>query len=231
MSLFRTITGTQSKAADRYAIDVMKIPSLDLMENASAAAAEYIIGNYGRDSRIVLCCGIGNNGADGICIGRILKNAGFSEIYALICGKRGKTTWEFDHQLAEYEKAGLGYSFTDAGAGGPDISFMDGYLNAADVLVDAVFGIGLHRPVEGVFRGFLEKMEASGADVIAVDIPSGIDSDTGEVMGAAVRADVTVSFGCGKTGLYQNEGPDLAGKVVIADIGIPEEAYRHAAEE
>lgn len=222
MSTFRIITGTQSKAADRYAIDTLKIPSLTLMENASRCVAEEIIRTSDPSASVLLCSGVGNNGADGLCVGRLLYEAGFRNLQAILCGSEEKATWEFRHQLEEYEKLGL-----------PDVWYEETsdireIMAEPDVLVDGVFGIGLHRPVEGRFLRLLEQMNEAGGRVVAIDIPSGVDSDTGEIMGAAVQADVTITFGCKKTGIAVDPGASKAGRVRIADIDIPEEAYLQA---
>ena len=222
MSTFRIITGTQSKEADRYAIDTLKIPSLTLMENASRCVADEVIRAAEPSENILLCCGTGNNGADGICVGRLLHDAGFRNIHAVLCGDEEKATWEFRHQLEEYRKLDLPYTWFENES---DIRLI---MPDPDVVVDGVFGIGLHRPVEGRFLRLLEQMNAAGCGVIAIDIPSGVDSDTGEIMGTAVQAEITVTFGCKKTGIAVDPGASTAGRVRIADIDIPEEAYLHA---
>ncbi len=217
------ITGTQSKAADRYAIDVMKIPSLELMETASRKAAEELTSRFGPETEILICCGTGNNGADGVCMGRILLNMGYQKIRLALCGDPAKETEEFRFQME---------TWNSRPAHTPAVRFVPGGASAlpdTTVLVDAVFGIGLHRPVEGVYHDFLAEMNRIRKSfTLAVDIPSGINSDTGEVMGIAVPADVTVTFGRSKTGLIRAEGPACAGEVLVKEIGIPEEAYEAA---
>lgn len=215
------ITGTQSKAADRYAIDVMKIPSLELMETASRKAAEELASRFPEDTEILICCGTGNNGADGVCMGRILLDRGYRKVRLVLCGDPAKKTEEFRFQMTTWKTRP---------AHTKPVWFVPGSeLPDTEVLVDAVFGIGLHRPVEGLFRGFLAEMNRiRKAFTLAVDVPSGINSDTGEVMGIAVPADVTVTFGRSKTGLVQAEGPAYAGEVLVKEIGIPEEAYEAA---
>ena len=245
------ITGTQSKAADRYAIDVMKIPSLELMETASRKAAEELASRFGPETDILICCGTGNNGADGVCMGRILLDKGYRKIRLALCGDPAKETEEFRFQMetwkarpehtqpmrfvpaesapapAEPVPAPAEPDSAPDNAAGGEIRIP--FLPDTGVLVDAVFGIGLHRPVEGVYRDFLAEMvRIRKTFTLAVDVPSGINSDTGEVMGIAVPADVTVTFGRSKTGLVRAEGPAFAGEVLVKEIGIPEEAYEAA---
>ena len=211
------ITGTQAKAADRYAIDVMGIPSLTLMENASREVASYIEEHF-IPEKILILCGTGNNGADGICIANILnRNKRISTAPAVvITGNLEHASWEFLHQLSEYKRAGFSPVFAK------ECNVFSGY----DVLVDAVFGIGLKTELREDKAVLLKAADSAGfKHVIAVDMPSGINSDSGEVLGAAVHATVTVTFGRMKTGLAKGEGPGYAGEVLVKDIGIPEEAY------
>lgn len=219
-----TITGTQAKAADRYAIDELKIPSLDLMERASACVAEEVL-QQDPGKRVLVLCGVGNNGADGVCIARMLREAG-REVRVLICGDLRKATWEFLWQLASYRKDGGAPDYADRDAGeASETKLREPRLPEAEILVDAVFGIGLKRPVEGPYRALLAAAEAHPSYKIAVDVPSGIQADTGEVMGICVHADKTVTFGRNKTGLVTGEGPAAAGEVWVCDIGIPAGVY------
>ena len=211
------ITGTQAKAADRYAIDVMGIPSLTLMENASREVASYIEEHF-ISEKILILCGTVNNGADGICIANILnRNKRISTAPAVvITGNLEHASWEFLYQLSEYKKAGS----TPVFAKGNDL--FSGY----DVLVDAVFGIGLKSVLRDDKASLLNAADNAGfKHVIAVDMPSGINSDSGELMGAGIHASATITFGRMKTGLAKGEGPGYAGEVLVKDIGIPEEAY------
>lgn len=209
------VTGTAAKAADRYAIDVLGIPSLKLMENASAHVAEYVAREY-PSARVLIACGVGNNGADGLCVARMLKEGGFDPV-AVCCGDLWKATWEFLFQLSACRRAGVRILRAED---------LPGSLPEADVIVDAVFGIGLKREVSGSFRDLLALVRGCRCPVVSVDVPSGINADTGEEMGLSVRADVTFTFGRNKTGLLAGAGKEAAGRVVVCDIGIPEEAYR-----
>ena len=212
------ITGTQAKAADRYAIDVLKIPSLTLMERASRFVADAVLSSD-RKAGTVILCGVGNNGADGVCAGKMLRKAGL-EPRVLICGNLERASWEFLRQLSEFKAAG----------GVPEyLHEAEAFRNTvykAELLVDAAFGIGLKRPLEGIWKQVLSDADCLDAYRIAVDVPSGINADTGEEMGAHIRADETFTFGKNKTGLTAGAGAAAAGKIQVCDIGIPEEVYR-----
>ena len=222
------ITGTEAKAADRYAIDILKIPSLTLMERASRFVADAALRflSDAAPASVVILCGVGNNGADGVCAGKMLLAEGIRP-KVLISGNLEKASWEFLRQLSEYKAAGGVPVFLHA----PEE--FRAQVPEADLLIDAAFGIGLKRPLEGIWRELLKEADALDAYRIAVDVPSGINADTGEEMGARIRADETITFGRNKTGLAggpstagtRPAGPQAAGTVRVCDIGIPEEAY------
>lgn len=213
------ITGTVAKAADRYAMDVMGLKSLALMETASSKIAEYVMKHYPLSHKISVLCGVGNNGADGVCASRILLREGYQP-HVYIVGSLEKASWEFLYQLCHFQQAG-----------GAVTMYRPNTLPDDDILIDAIFGIGLHREIAGDYRLFIEEANRrSHGFVLAIDAPSGINTDTGELMGCGIKADVTITFGRNKTGLACGAGQKLAGRVLIEDIGIPDEAYIAAEE-
>ena len=213
------ITGTVAKAADRYAMDVMGLKSLTLMETASSKIAEYVMKHFPLSHKISVLCGVGNNGADGICASRILLKEGYQP-HVYIVGSLEKASWEFLYQLCHFQQAG-----------GAVTMYRPNTLPDDDVLIDAIFGIGLHREIAGDYRLFIEEANRRmHGFVLAIDAPSGINTDTGELMGCGIKADVTITFGRNKTGLVCGAGKELAGRVLVEDIGIPDEAYIAAEE-
>ena len=232
-----SITGTVAKAADRYAIDVLGMPSLELMERASRHVTDYIISSFHEEAKdavipAVILCSVGNNGADGVCIARqLLDNDKRFHTAVVVCGNPEKSSWEFLHQLSEYKRRGgqLQFFLPDAAAGSGDSSdSFSPLFSSARVIVDALFGIGLHRPVEGNYHALIEAANAAGPHPlrISVDVPSGINADDGRCMGTCFHADVTLTFGKNKTGLLACDGPEAAGKIKVCDIGIPEKVYQ-----
>ena len=161
--------------------------------------------------RVLIAAGGGNNGADGIAIGRLLLQEGYDVSFYLTSSE---------------EKAGelLKLQLHAAKAYGAVIcdTIPDGEY---DIIVDALFGIGLCRPAEGIYRETIEWINAQDAFVLAVDLPSGIETDTGAVLGCAVRADVTVTFGFWKRGLLFYPGCNYTGKVICTQIGITEDGF------
>lgn len=213
------ITGTVAKAADRYAMDVMGLKSLALMETASSKIAEYVMKHCPLSHKISVLCGVGNNGADGICASRMLLGEGYQP-HVYIVGNLEKASWEFLYQLCHFQQAG-----------GAVTMYRPNTLPDDDILIDAIFGIGLHREIAGDYRLFIEEANRrSHGFVLAIDAPSGINTDTGELMGCGIKADVTITFGRNKTGLVCGAGQELAGRVLVEDIGIPDEAYIAAEE-
>ncbi len=198
------LTGKDMKALDRYTIENIGIPSLVLMENAARSAVHYITDKK-LFRKILIVCGTGNNGADGLCIYRILKIQGFS-CDCIVVGDEQKATEEFCIQKKILENLSFELS--------KECDF-----ERYDMIVDALFGVGLSRAVTGIFAETINKMNTANAYIYAVDIPSGISSDTGNVCGCAVKADRTVTFGYRKTGIVRYPGKNYCGHVLVCDIG------------
>lgn len=202
------VTCREMKALDTNTIENMGVPSLVLMERASLKVVEEMEKFLKSEERILVVCGSGNNGGDGIAAARILFLKGYRcEIF--LAGKTESMTKE---TKAQWEIAGNYHvPFTN----NPD---WDEYTT----IVDAIFGVGLSRPIEGRYGEIIHEMNKAHARKVAVDIPSGINGDTGEVLGCAFGADLTVTFAFLKRGLLFFPGRMYAGKTVVADIGIYE---------
>ncbi len=204
----RVVTTEQMKRSDSAAIEQMKMPGLVLMERAALAVVQKLQTSGFDLSRVCVVCGSGNNGGDGIAIARLLKQAGVStEIFDAAYGHRRTESNLRQLEIAKNYKV-------------PFCSVPD--FKSYTTIIDAVFGVGLSRQLGEEYIALFQKINRSGADVAAVDIPSGINGDTGELMGAAVRADLTVTFAFAKPGLLLFPGAEYAGKLVTTDIGIYE---------
>lgn len=204
------VTGEQMKAVDQYAIQEVGIPFLVLMERAALSVVEEMEPELFREDQILIACGTGNNGADGAAVGRMLFLRGY-HVTVVTVGREESRTEELKLQLSINEKLGLSAMEAE--------DFIPGTCQAA---VDALFGVGLSRNVEGAYRDMIETIEDMKPRLtVAVDIPSGIHSDTGKVMGTAVKADLTVTFGFKKVGLSLFPGREYSGRVVVKDIGFP----------
>ena len=196
---------SQMKSIDAMTIHEMGVPSCVLMERAALAVVEEIESRH-KKGKILVVCGSGNNGGDGIAIARILKLHGFhADVY--LAGKTEKMTQE---TVLQY-KIAQNYH----------VSFVNNIQwNEYTTIVDSIFGVGLARNIEGSYRDLIMKMNDAEGLKVAVDIPSGIHGDTGAVLGAAFQADVTVTFAYTKYGLCLYPGRMYAGQVKVADIGI-----------
>lgn len=206
------VTAAQMKRADEATTDCFGIPSLVLMENAARETARYISGHYKKKRRVLVIAGCGNNGGDGMAVGRILFQKGYS-VTVFFCALREHCTEAAKRQLEILEKYGV--NVTDHF---PEAEY--------DIIIDAVFGIGLSRPVEGKYAAVLAKANAAAGVKIACDIPSGLDADTGQVKGCAFQADLTLTYAFLKRGLLLYPGASFAGKVVCLDIGITEDSFQ-----
>lgn len=204
------VTGRQMKQIDDYAIYQTGIPSAALMERAAAAIAEEAEEEACLNDRIMAVCGTGNNGADGIAAARMLHIKGYN-VMVMLVGDRKRETAECRLQRSIAEK--LNISVT---------AFSDFIPGKCDILIDAIFGVGLVREITGEYKEVIEMLsDIKIRKKIAVDIPSGINADNGRIMGTALAADITVTFGFEKAGTAVYPGKGFSGKVKICDIGFP----------
>lgn len=196
----------QMKEWDRYTIEVMGIPSAVLMERAALAVAEEMTGEQRDPGKILVVCGTGNNGGDGFAIGRLLHLRGYAvSLYPL--GNPSKYTQETRAQKKICDNYGV-----------PVVN--NPQWHEYTTIVDAIFGVGLDRPVTGEYLQAIQAINRCEGKVWAVDIPSGIHGDTGEILGQGVQADHTVTFAYGKAGLYLYPGASHCGEIYVKDIGI-----------
>lgn len=210
----RVVSTQEMRELDRAASEEFAVPGRVLMENAGRALAFEAMAALEDGGKVVVVCGPGNNGGDGLVAARHLANAGLPVEAVLLTDE---LEGDAAANLEAYRKLGgsLRAFSPEKGLG----------VCRGDVVVDAVFGIGLTRAPEGRFAQAIEALRVShelGARVIACDIPSGLGSDTGRPVGAAcVKADLTVTFGYLKLGLVLEPGASLCGRVVLADISLP----------
>ena len=201
------VNAAQMKAADQYTIQKLGVPSLELMEHAAQACVQVLEDEKVDLSHVCVVCGSGNNGGDGFAIARILQNNRYSvEIFCV--GNPEHYTEETQEQMHRLQECGGKITY-----GMPQ---EDSY----SVIIDAVFGVGLSRKVEGRYRQVIEQMNRMRGTKFAVDIPSGLSATTGCILGCAFKADYTVTFQLKKIGLELSQGRTMAGRVIVPDIGI-----------
>lgn len=210
----KIVLGSQMKKVDGYTIDKMQIPSLVLMERAAFSVYEEIIKFCDCTGKILVVCGTGNNGGDGLAISRMLCLSDY-RVCVYIIGNMDSATPEFRKQYEIIKNI--------------QVDIVDDWVpEEYTVIVDALFGVGLSRDVKDKFFQCISQINKSDAMKISVDVPSGLCADTGKIMGISVKADYTVTFGRKKAGLLINQGIDYSGKILVKNIGFPKEAYNQA---
>ena len=206
------VTASEMKRYDRNTIEKFHMPSLILMERAALVTVEELRRSFAiKPCRVLVVAGCGNNGGDGLAVGRLLMLQGYDVTYVLL-GSEDRCTEETTRQLSILREYGARIDSTIGN---------DEY----DIVIDAIFGVGLSRPAEGAYQEAIEWINKSSAYVCSVDIPSGIRTDTGEIMGCAVQADLTVTYGFRKLGHILYPGAGYAGSLVCRQMGIDERSF------
>ena len=203
------VSAAEMRRFDGNTIDRIGIPACVLMERAAMAAAEAAEIHWketGGPKTVLVASGMGNNGGDGLAAARLLAQKGY-DVDVWCVGNREKASEQFTRQLCILEHYPVRF-------------VTEPHRTEYSVIVDALFGVGLNREVTGDFQRAIETLQGLAGWKLSLDLPSGLDSDTGRVLGCAVRADMTVTFGFCKRGLMLYPGRDYAGDVRIADIGI-----------
>lgn len=210
-------SSAEARRVDQRALD-QGLSTLLLMENAGRGATDVVRARHGDAlARPLVIGGVGQNGGDAWVVARHLLSHGVRPRVALL-GPRGSVKGDAATNLAAL--GAYGVSIVDVT--GRDV--LRALLDGASLIVDGIFGTGLTRPIEGWTAEAFEMLDATGLPVVALDLPSGISADTGAVMGVALHAATTITFGVDKRGLHQHPGVDHAGHVLVESLGIPEAA-------
>lgn len=205
------MSGSQMKSADENTSQSFKLPSVVLMERAAISVRDFILEHFPERVLISICAGTGNNGGDGLALVRLLHEAGYPVAFTVIGDKKRfseLSSLQYEilsaYGLTKYEKE----------------DYRD--LLSSDVLVDAIFGTGLSRDLEGDFKKIIDDLNEFPGAKIALDIPSGLCASTGRVLSAAFKADYTITFAFEKLGHYLLSGREYCGRVYLQEIGIGE---------
>ncbi len=215
------LTAAEMRAVDRATIDGGHASAYELMERAGAAVARALEARYGSPLglRVLVLCGPGHNGGDGFVAARHLRARG-AEVHAGLCGERARVKGDALRHLEALEAANGPLA---AAAGEEAQRALVGRRDHWDYAVDALLGTGAHGELEGAIAsaaGILRELDDSGTRVIAIDLPTGVDSDTGAIARRAVRADLTVTIQAPKRGLWLHPGRAFAGAIEVADLGM-----------
>ena len=218
------VTAAQMAEVDRSAVEEFGITLLQMMEQAGSHLADVVrleAGGHLKDLRIVVAVGPGNNGGGGLVAARHLANRGAS-VQVVLARPALRMSEAARHQLAtliamEIHCCVATYDLTD--------DELERVLANADVVVDAVLGYRIHDAPTGEAERLIGFITRAGRPVVSLDLPSGLDPDSGEAAGIAIAATATLTLALPKPGLFQGEGPDRAGRVYLGDIGLPEALY------
>jgi len=211
----KVVTVKQIQTLDETAIKRCGVPALILMENAGRGVFDIVMKM--RPATVTVVCGRGNNAGDGFVTARHLINAGVkTHLILLGRGSQLKQDALVNYSILKRLKYPV-----------QEITRLTAktlaLIREADVVVDAIFGVGLNREITGPFKSAIETLNREAKKIVAVDIPSGLDGTSGEIYGVCIKAHKTVTFSFAKQGFYQNEGPRHTGRVVVLDIGIPDQ--------
>lgn len=210
------------RALDRAAIEEYGISEELLMENAGQAVYSVILKEFGIEAkRFLVFCGTGNNGGDGVVVARKLSSAG-GDVKVVILGDQNRFRGSSKKNFEILSRMDVDIRVIKSSEG---VESLRCDISVSDVIVDAIFGTGLTRDVGGIYREVIELINESGKKVVSVDIPSGINGDNGRMMGVAVRADYTVTFGLPKIGNILYPGYEYCGRLYLSYISFPPQLY------
>jgi NAD(P)H-hydrate epimerase len=213
---FKLLTAQLAKDIDVKAREIFGIPTLILMENAGCKVASEAMKILKEEKSVAVFCGKGNNGGDGFVAARHLLARGIKpDIF--LAGRISEIENEAGTNLDILLK--LKQPIIEVGE--ENLYLVKNKISKYNLVIDAFLGVGLKGEVRGIFRDLIGIINASGAYVLSVDIPSGLDATTGKVLGCCVKADRTVTFVAKKRGMVVGDGPKHCGRVVVKDLGIP----------
>lgn len=206
----------QMREVDRAATEIGSIPSIILMENAALACVNELKNDFGdlNKKRIAIFCGKGNNGGDGFAIARHLSLLGAEVSVYLVCGNEFKGDAKINFDIIKKMDINI-----DVVSDTDNLRYI---IRSNDAVIDAIYGTGIHGSVTGISYDVISEINENSAYTLSVDVPSGINSDTGEICGICVKANKTVTFAAYKVGMLLFPSADYTGKVVVADISIPD---------
>jgi len=214
----KVLSSAAMKEADRKTIQELGLPGAVLMETAGMRVVELVFSRLPQVKKVAVMAGPGNNGGDGLVIARMLKNAGV-KVFLWTTVEPGAYRGDagINEKYLEQNQFPINRLMEEK-----DIELFRTELEQAELVIDALLGIGTDREVTGLMAGIIKEINHSEALVISVDVPSGLNANSGKVMGCAVKADWTVTFAYPKAGLFNYQGVDYAGEVHVAQINIPD---------
>ena len=215
-----SVTVKQIQKLDKIAIEKYGIPSLVLMENAGRHVAMEVLRLLKKQRKVCVVCGMGNNAGDGFVVARHLMNHGCAVDIVVIGDARNL---KHDAAINYLILKKLKYPMITVRA---RYSALVRAIRKSDIVVDAIFGVGLNRDIENPYKNVIEVINAHAKRTVAIDAPSGLNADDGSIYGVCIKAHTTVTFTLAKKGFQKKDGPRYVGNVIVVDIGIPKKLYK-----
>ncbi len=214
----KKVTSAEMNSIDAFCIKAIGIPGIVLMENAALKVVKNI--DLEKCNKFTIVCGVGNNGGDGLAVARHLIVAG-KDVDVFIVGNIDKGSKDFyvNYNILDNMVIDIHHISSEENLKKLSIS-----LDSSDMTIDSIFGTGLKRNVEGIFEKTISLMNEKSKYILAIDIPSGLNADNGEILNICINANKTVTFQLPKVGLYEFNGKKYAGEVIVEPIGIPDMA-------
>jgi len=223
---YKLCTADECRNLDQFTIDEFGVPSYTLMEIAGSKTAEHLLDEVPYRSEALIFCGKGNNAGDALVVARHLHRNGISSVIIFISGTENLSE-DAQKNFDLLKKLSEALSKND-----PELIFIEnwdsfsGSADQYDFIIDGMLGTGLNSEVRGKYVKAIKWINTSGLPVYAIDIPTGLNADSGEIMGYSVKAGKTYTYGALKTGFYFNDGPENAGNIVLCDLGFPKSISR-----
>ncbi len=208
------LSSNNVKDIDRYCIDELKIPEIILMENAALKVVKNIDEKY---KNIIIVCGTGNNGGDGLAVGRHLLCDG-KQVEFFVVGTKDKMSSSSNTQYNILTNLNASVNFIESDQ---DLIKLEDSLKTCDLIIDSIFGIGLSREVTGIYKKVIEKINKVSKYILAVDVPSGLNANTGVILGCCIKANKTVTFIGEKKGFNHTDAKTYLGDVIVEQISVP----------
>lgn len=214
----KVLNAKQLKAADAYTIAHEPVAAIDLMERAAQQCVSWLLQRQLSNKQIHIFCGKGGNGGDGLAIARLLVNNGINAtVYILETRKKG--TAEFETNLERLQQLPVSLNYIESENEFPQLS-------SADIIVDALYGFGLDRPLDGLSAALVQQLNAYGAEIVSIDLPSGLFADRSSVGTISIRARHTLTFECYKLGLLVAENAPFIGEVQVLPIQLHPDFFK-----
>ncbi|WP_339744562.1 NAD(P)H-hydrate epimerase [uncultured Rubinisphaera sp.] len=211
------LTSSQSRRVDQLAIEKYGVPSLVLMENAGRGCAEIFLVECIENGPTVIVCGKGNNAGDGFVIARHLY-VHQEEVEVLMLFPPEELSEDARINFEIIDKIGISHRLVDPHQNAESIRET---FDGAEWIMDAMLGTGISGEVREPFATMIQLMNEAESEKLAIDLPSGLDADSGEILGSCVNANATVTFAAKKRGLLKNKGPQQSGEIHVVGLGIP----------